>query len=71
MEMEIARFEVCPSKESNSDLMPMVADIKITKPVLCLALRKAPPNQVAMLNKPGMKLTAGQFCNRPRDLQVL
>ncbi|PON85178.1 hypothetical protein TorRG33x02_190220 [Trema orientale] len=41
MEMEIARFEVCPNKESNSDLMLMVADIKITKPVLCLALRKA------------------------------
>ncbi|KAK3182928.1 hypothetical protein Dsin_030214 [Dipteronia sinensis] len=31
----------------------MVAEIKITKPVLCLALRKAPPNQAAMLNKPG------------------
>lgn len=45
----------------------MVAEIKITKPVLCLALRKAPPNQAAMLNKPGMKLTAGKFGNRPRD----
>nr|YP_009382125.1 hypothetical protein AEK19_MT1701 [Utricularia reniformis]ART31881.1 hypothetical protein AEK19_MT1701 [Utricularia reniformis] len=28
----------------------MVAEIKITKPVLCLALRKAPPNQAAMLS---------------------
>ena len=45
----------------------MVAKIKITKPVLCLALRKAPPNQAAMLNTPGMKLTAGKFGNRPRD----
>lgn len=45
----------------------MVAEIKITKPVLCLALRKAPPNQAAMLNKPGMKRTAGKFGNRPRD----
>lgn len=45
----------------------MVAEIKITKPVLCLALRKAPPNPAAMLNKPGMKLTAGKFGNRPRD----
>jgi len=26
----------------------MVAEIKITKPVLCLALRKAPPNQSAI-----------------------
>lgn len=43
----------------------MVAEIKITKPVLCLALRKAPPNQAAMLNKPGMKQTAGKFGNSP------
>lgn len=45
----------------------MVAEIKITKPVVCLALRKAPPNQAAMLNKPGMERTAGKFGNRPRD----
>lgn len=45
----------------------MVAEIKITKPVVCLALRKAPPNQAAMLNKPGMERTAGKFSNRPRD----
>ncbi|KAA0049660.1 Retrotransposon gag protein [Cucumis melo var. makuwa] len=45
----------------------MVAEIKITKPVLCLARSKAPPNQAAMLNKPGMKRTVGKFGNRPRD----
>ncbi|CAI8594987.1 unnamed protein product [Vicia faba] len=45
----------------------MVAEIKITKPVVCLALRKAPPNKAAMLNKPGMERTAGKFGNRPRD----
>lgn len=38
-----------------------VAVIKITKPVVCLALRKAPPNQAAMLNKPGMERTAGKL----------
>ena len=36
----------------------MVAEIKITKPVVCLALRKVPPNQAAMLNKPGSGLQA-------------
>ncbi|KAL5080142.1 hypothetical protein RYX36_008563, partial [Vicia faba] len=45
----------------------MVAEIKITKPVVCLALCKAPPNQAAMLNKPGMEQTAGKFGNQPRD----